>query len=45
MAQLGRTAAELLVDRLQNAGKIKAEHCLFPVEIIDRKSVSATARS
>ena len=45
MAQLGRTAAELLVNRLQNAGEMKAEHRLFPVEIIDRQSVAAPARS
>jgi DNA-binding LacI/PurR family transcriptional regulator len=45
MAQLGRTAAELLVDRLQGAGEAKVEHRLFPVEIIDRQSVAAAARS
>ena len=45
MAQLGRTAAELLVNRLQNAGETKVEHRLFPVEIIDRQSVAAPARS
>jgi DNA-binding LacI/PurR family transcriptional regulator len=45
MAQLGRTAAELLVNRLQNADETKVEHRLFPVEIIDRQSVAAPARS
>ncbi len=45
MAQLGRTAAELLMNRLQNAGETKVEHRLFPVEIIDRQSVAAPARS
>jgi DNA-binding LacI/PurR family transcriptional regulator len=45
MEQLGRTAGELLVNRLQNAGKTKAEHHLFPVEIIERQSVAAPARS
>ena len=41
MAQLGQTAAELLVDRLQNAGEPKVEHRVFPVEIIERQSVAA----
>jgi DNA-binding LacI/PurR family transcriptional regulator len=44
MAQLGRTAAELLVKRLQNAGEMEIEHRLFPVEIIDRQSVAAPGR-
>jgi DNA-binding LacI/PurR family transcriptional regulator len=44
MAQLGRTAAELLVKRLQNAGEMEIEHRLFPVEIIDRQSVAAPDR-
>jgi DNA-binding LacI/PurR family transcriptional regulator len=44
MAQLGRTAAELLVDRLQNADGTKVEHRLFPVEIIERQSTAAAAR-
>jgi DNA-binding LacI/PurR family transcriptional regulator len=45
MAQLGRTAAELLVNRLQNAEETKAEHRIFPVEIIHRQSVAAPAHS
>lgn len=45
MAQLGRTAAELLVSRLQNADALEVEHRAFPVEIIDRQSVAAPARS
>jgi len=45
MAQLGRTAAELLVNRLQNTGEMKVEHRLFPVEIIERQSVAAPART
>jgi len=44
MEQLGRTACELLVNRLQNAGETKVEHRLFPVEIIERQSVAAPAR-
>jgi DNA-binding LacI/PurR family transcriptional regulator len=45
MAQLGRTAAELLVNRLQDAEATKVEHRAFPVEIIDRQSVAAPAGS
>ena len=45
MAQLGRTAAELLVVRLQNMDAVKVEHRVFPVEIIDRQSVAAPAHS
>jgi DNA-binding LacI/PurR family transcriptional regulator len=45
MAQLGRTAAELLVNRLRNMRETKAEHRLFPAEIIDRQSVAAPAHS
>jgi DNA-binding LacI/PurR family transcriptional regulator len=45
MAQLGRTAAELLVNRLRNADETKVEHRLFPVEIVERQSVAAPART
>ena len=45
MAQLGRTAAELLVNRLQNAEATEVEHRAFPVEIIDRQSVAPPAHS
>jgi DNA-binding LacI/PurR family transcriptional regulator len=45
MAQLGRTAAELLMNRLRNTGETEAQHRLFPAEIIDRQSVAAPAHS
>ena len=41
MAQLGRTAAEMLIHRLQNAEDKEIEHRVFPVEIISRESVAA----
>jgi len=43
MAQLGRAAAELLVKRLQETAGAKAEHIVFPVEIIKRQSVAPPA--
>jgi DNA-binding LacI/PurR family transcriptional regulator len=44
MTQLGQAATELLVRRLQGTARMKVEHVLFPMEIIERESVAPPPR-